>query len=161
MAIVTADEFVPTARAAFESVVSALGLEYVSSTDSEWGASVEWQLDGVALRVTDDRRDRLIEVFVRRPARAGELETASLLWRADTISLPLWAIVEATGASTGFYLSGASRLDRLPEYARAVEDYAIPFLVDPEHPIDDVVAVVKQRNWEWSDEGRRARRWLP
>lgn len=161
VAIVTEGVFVPAVFDAFEGVVTSLGLEFVGSNDGDWGASVEWKLEGVQLRVTDDRRDRLIEVFVTRRARDDELETASLLRRDNTISLPLWAIVEATGASAAFYLSGASRLDRLPEYVRAVKEYAVPFLFDPKHPIDDVVSVVKRRNWESSSEGRRARRWLP
>ncbi|HKY16616.1 MAG TPA: hypothetical protein VJM33_16950 [Microthrixaceae bacterium] len=154
-------EFVPAVLSAFEAVVGAVGLELVDTADDEWWASVEWRLDEVLLTVTDDRRDRLIEVFVTRPATPGERETASLLLHGETISLPLWAMVEAAGTAPSFALGGESRLNRLPEYALAVEEYAIPFVLDPDRPIDDIVAVVKQRNWESSDEGRRARRWLP
>lgn len=161
----TDPSFVDAAVEAFDGVARAFGLELVDRAEGEWFASVVWSRaergSSHRLRVTDDRRDLVVEVFVDVPLPDPVPPDLSVLVRGDALSLPLWAIVEAAGDDTDLAGRGAARRERLPDLARAVERWAGPFLGQDEPGVDAVAAVVGQRQWEWSEEGRRARRWLP
>lgn len=66
-------KFVEDVQRAFGGVVEEHGLALVDSKDTEWYASVEWARGTIRLRVTDDRRDNITEVFVSKPADDGDL----------------------------------------------------------------------------------------
>ena len=154
--------FLEQARVAFEPVAQGAGLKLDEQSDEEWFAWVKWSRGGLALRVSDDRRDRLIEVIILRPIAADDDPvTLSQLIRGTDLALPLWAIVESRGGTSNFDFSGDRRLERLPGYAEAVRTYGMEFLVDPRASAEGVAGVVRQRNWEWSEEGRKANRFLP
>jgi hypothetical protein len=156
------DRFIEQARAAFEPLAEAAGLEFEGQSEEEWFAWVKWSRGGITLRVSDDRRDRLIEVVILRPTTDDDDRAAlSELMRGTELALPLWAVVESRGGVTDYDVSGDRRLERLPMYAEAVHTYGMEFLADPRTSVDAVVRVVRERNWEWSEEGRKAKRFLP
>ena len=153
--------FVRTAVAAFEPIVAELDFVLHDVVDTEWFAAVTWRRGTVLLRVSDDRRDRLIDVTLLRPHGWVPTLDESSLVRGDLLGIPLWAIVESLGGSADFAAAGEHRLDRLPAYVDAVRQYAIPFIVSPREPISGVAEVVRRRNWESSEEGRAKSRFLP
>jgi hypothetical protein len=166
----TGSDFVRAALEAFDVVARELHLQATETVDETWFAKVAWEGPrrspsagpNVRLSVTDDRRDRFVNVVAYRRACPDERAAAGRLWQDDGwVSLPLWAIVEAAGATTEFAISGEHRIERRPEQARAFEQHALPFLLDPDRPIDDVVAVVDRHEWASSPEGRKANRRLP
>jgi hypothetical protein len=167
---VAESDFVRAALEAFDVVARELHLQVKDTIDETWFAKVAWEGPqrsssagpAVRLSVTDDRRDRFVNVIAYRRAGAGERTAAGQLWQDDGwVSIPLWAIVEAAGETTEFAISGEHRIERLPERARAFEQHALPFVLDPHRPIDDVVAVVDRHEWASSPEGRTANRRLP
>ncbi len=151
-------DFVEAAKAAFGDLTLLLGYTVREWSDDEWWATVTWASGDLELIVSDDRRDRFVEVNIRRPQGR---DPQSLLSDNGRTVLPLWAIVEAAGQRSDFYMSGEHRVERLPRYAEAAASVGRPFLTNSEEPMDSVLAAVTQRNWEWSEEGRKALRWLP
>lgn len=140
----TGDEFVPLALAAFDGLVNDLGLLLSASADYETRAFVEWQAMCGRLRVTDDRRASLVEVFVVRRATDADQRNAGGLIHNGEAWLPLWAIVRASGGDLGPVLSGRRRLQYLSAAAAALNEYGAPFMMFERVPLADVAAVIEQ-----------------
>jgi hypothetical protein len=138
----TSDGFVPLALAAFDSVVRELGFQLAATTDRDAHALVDWRNQTRRLRVADDRDAQLIEIFVVRAATEADKASARMLVHDGAVWLPLWAIVKASGGDLGPILSGRRRLQYLTAAADALREYASPFLMFDQAPVDGVVNLI-------------------
>jgi len=161
---VAVQTFRDLADTAFADVVQRHGLAPVSAADSTWWADVRWGRSELSLRVSDDRRDRLIEVMIERPMTTEDLDVRPLSVANGRLAIPLWALAEAGGGSQKDVLAGGdqeNRLSALPRLAEATERYAGALLDDDSSGVMNAYAVVARVQWENSEEGRKARRFLP
>ncbi len=146
--------FVEAAGSAFSGLASEYGWALGEASESEWFASVDWLHAEQTLSVSDDRRDRVVEVHFSRPVGL----------RKDRVALPLWAVVEAAGGSAAeAFAAGdlARRIEALPRLAAVTSQYGGPLLSGDWSMQDVVIDVMERQNQANSEEGRRARRFLP
>jgi hypothetical protein len=102
--------------------------------------------------------------MVERPVTTEDIETRQLSIVSGRLAIPLWALAEVGGGSHKEVLAGGDQENRvgvLPRLAEATERYAGRLLSGDWSAVGEAYAVVARVQWENSDEGRKARRFLP